>query len=101
MGTQGLKHLVNSTMRLQLVVLSVILLSSLKGTVGCLSGAGSGKGGKALRSIEEIKVPADRTEWNAALEDLVDRIDRAVPELGIKQNGFKHFYTIAKNSFDV
>jgi len=85
--TQGLKHLEISTMKLQLFVLSVIILSSLKDTEGCVGIEG---GGKAHRSIEEIKVPADRTEWNAAIEDLVDRIDRAVPELGIKQNGFSN-----------
>merc|ERR1711951_103259 len=96
--TQGLKYLEISTMKLQLFVLSVIILSTLKETDGCIGMEG---GGKAHRSIEEIKVPADRTDWNAAIEDLVDRIDRAVPELGIKQNGFQHFYTIAKNSFDV
>jgi len=79
MGIQGLKHLVKSTMKLQLLVLSVILLSSLKGTEGCW-------GSKIPNRI----ITAERSEWNAAIENLVDRIDRAVPELGIKQNGFSN-----------
>jgi len=119
--TRGLKHLEISTMKLQLFVLSVILLSGLKGTEGCVNPF---EGLFERRSIEEIKVPADRTEWDAAIEDLVDRIDRGVPELGVKQwnikqwngaiedlvdridravpeLGIKHFYNIAKNGSDV